>query len=84
MQSGNHAFEAVGVYTKYVEVPGVIASWPGRTHIAVTSPLTGVLNAIYVSRGELVESNKPLFSLRLTHQDLVKTQEVIFDQAWRA
>jgi len=66
----------VGVYTEYVEVPGVIASWPGRTHIAVTSPLTGVLNAIYVSRGELVESNKPLFSLRLTHQDLVKTQEI--------
>ena len=26
---------SVGVYTKYVEVPGVIASWPGRTHIAV-------------------------------------------------
>ena len=66
---------AVGVYTKYVEVPGVISSWPGRTHIAVTSPLTGVLNAIYVTRGELIESNEPLFSLRLTHQDLVKTQE---------
>ncbi|MDB4694896.1 efflux RND transporter periplasmic adaptor subunit [bacterium] len=65
----------VGVYTKYVEVPGVVANWPGRTHIAVTSPLTGVLNAIYVSRGELIASNKPLFSLRLTHQDLVNTQE---------
>jgi len=63
------------VYTKYIEVPGVVASWPGRTHIAVTSPLTGVLNAIYVSRGELVDSNEPLFSLRLTHQDLVNTQE---------
>ncbi len=65
----------VGVYTKYIEVPGVVSSWPGRTHIAVTSPLTGVLNAIYVSRGELVDSNEPLFSLRLTHQDLVNTQE---------
>lgn len=70
----------VGVYTKYVEVPGVIATWPGRTHIAVTSPLTGVLNAIHVSRGELVDSNEPLFSLRLTHQDLVNTQETFLTQ----
>ena len=66
---------SVGVYTEYIEVPGVITSWPGRTHIAVTSPLTGVLNAIHVSRGELISSGTPLFSLRLTHQDLVNTQE---------
>ena len=66
---------AVGVYTQYVEVPGVITEWPGRTHVAVTSPLTGVLNAILVSRGELVKSGTPLFMLRLTHQDLVNTQE---------
>ncbi|QEF99241.1 HlyD family secretion protein [Stieleria maiorica] len=62
-------------YTQYIEVPGVVTQWPGRTHIAVTSPLTGVLNSILVSRGELVQSGAPLFTLRLTHQDLVNTQE---------
>jgi cobalt-zinc-cadmium efflux system membrane fusion protein len=66
---------ATGVYTKYIEVPGVITNWPGRTHVAVTSPLTGVLNSILISRGELVKSGTPLFTLRLTHQDLVNTQE---------
>ncbi len=65
----------VGEYTQYVEVPGVITEWPGRTHVAVTSPLTGVLNSILISRGELVKSGAPLFTLRLTHQDLVNTQE---------
>jgi membrane fusion protein, heavy metal efflux system len=65
----------VRTFTQYIEVPGVVTSWPGRTHIAVTSPLTGVLNSILVSRGELVASGAPLFSLRLTHQDLVTTQE---------
>ncbi|QDV44638.1 HlyD family secretion protein [Stieleria neptunia] len=64
-----------GRYTQYMEVPGVVTQWPGRTHIAVTSPLTGVLNSILVSRGELVKSGAPLFTLRLTHQDLVNTQE---------
>lgn len=66
---------SVGIYTQYIEVPGVVTEWPGRTHIAVTSPLTGVLNSILISRGELVESGTPLFTLRLTHQDLVNTQE---------
>ncbi|MGB0597326.1 MAG: efflux RND transporter periplasmic adaptor subunit [Rubripirellula sp.] len=62
-------------YMEYVEIPAVITEWPGRTHVAVTSPLTGVLQSIEVSRGELIESGAPLFSLRLTHQDLVNTQE---------
>ena len=66
---------SVGVYTQYIEVPGVVTEWPGRTHVAVTSPLTGVLNSILISRGELVKSGMPLFTLRLTHQDLVNTQE---------
>lgn len=67
-------------FTKFIEVPGVITSWPGRTHISVTSPLTGVINAIYIARGELVVPGKRMFSLRLTHQDLVKTQEQFLAQ----
>jgi multidrug efflux pump subunit AcrA (membrane-fusion protein) len=65
---------SVGTFTEYIEVPAVVSEWPGRTHIASTSPLTGVINAIYVSRGELIKSGAPLFSLRLTHQDLVNAQ----------
>jgi multidrug efflux pump subunit AcrA (membrane-fusion protein) len=65
----------VGPYTKYVEVPGMVTAWPGKTHVSITSPLTGVINAIHVSRGELIQSGAPMFRLRLTHQDLVETQE---------
>ena len=64
-----------GEYTEYTEIPGRITNWPGRTHLAITSPLTGVLNSILVTRGELVSSGTPLFTLRLTHQDLVNTQQ---------
>jgi multidrug efflux pump subunit AcrA (membrane-fusion protein) len=71
---------SVGSYTQYVEVPGLVTAWPGRTHVAVTSPLTGVINAINVSRGELIKSGTPLFTVRLTHQDLVKTQETFLAQ----
>ncbi|MBB3205215.1 multidrug efflux pump subunit AcrA (membrane-fusion protein) [Rhodopirellula rubra] len=65
----------VGSFNEYIEVPAAVADWPGKTHVAITSPMTGVINAINVSRGELIESGMPLFTLRLTHQDLVQTQE---------
>lgn len=66
---------SVGTFNEYIEVPAAVTDWPGKTHIAITSPLTGVIKAIYVSRGELIRSGTPLFVLRLTHQDLVVTQE---------
>ena len=70
----------VGPYTSYMEVPGVVTAWPGETHVSITSPLTGVINAINVSRGEMIQSGTPLFTLRLTHQDLVNTQEQFLSQ----
>lgn len=66
---------SVGTFTEYIEVPAVVSEWHGRTHIACTSPLTGVINAIYVHHGQLIESGEPIFSLRLTHQDLVNDQK---------
>ncbi|MCM2373022.1 efflux RND transporter periplasmic adaptor subunit [Aporhodopirellula aestuarii] len=70
----------VGPYTGYVEVPGIVTPWPGETHVSITSPLTGVINAINISRGEMIQSGDPLFTLRLTHQDLVNTQETFLSQ----
>lgn len=65
----------VGPYSESIEVPAVVVPWPGRTHVVVTSPLTGVINSINVARGELISSGIPMFTLRLTHQDLVETQK---------
>tara|TARA_R110002049_G_scaffold72490_1_gene186994 strand:- start:103644 stop:105164 length:1521 start_codon:yes stop_codon:yes gene_type:complete len=66
---------AASRYTEYLEIPATVVDWPGQTHLAMTAPLTGVVNAIYVSRGELIRSGRELLTLRLTHQDLVNTQE---------
>lgn len=70
----------VGPYTSYIEVPGIVTRWPGETHVSITSPLTGVISAINVSRGEMIQGGTPLFTLRLTHQDLVNTQEAFLAQ----
>lgn len=70
----------LGTFTRYLEVPALVTPWPGRTHVAVTSPLTGVIHSIDVGRGELIPSGRRLFTLRLTHQDLVNTQEQFLSQ----
>ena len=66
---------SMGRFTEHIEIPASVTDWPGRTHVAITSPLTGVINAIAISRGELIQSGATLFTLRLTHQDLVRTQQ---------
>lgn len=61
-------------FWRRVSVPATIVDWPGRTHVYVSAPLTGTVTAIHVARGETVSSGEPLYTLRLTHQDLVRTQ----------
>ncbi len=74
---------STGSYIKYVEIPGVITTWPGRTHVMVTAPMTGVVTSIDVARGQQITSGEPLFTLRLTHEDLVKLQEDFLSQLGR-
>ena len=62
-------------FNETIDVPAVVAAWPGRTHIDITSPMTGVINAVSVSRGELVKSGDAMFTLRLTHQDRMARTE---------
>ena len=65
---------AVGTFVRRITVPGTIVPWPGRTHVTIAAPLTGTVTAVHVARGESINSGAPLYTLRLTHQDLVRTQ----------
>lgn len=61
-------------FWRRISVPATVVDWPGRTHVHISAPLTGTVTAVHVSRGETVSSGQPLYTLRLTHQDLVRTQ----------
>lgn len=61
-------------YVRSVSIPAMIVELPGRTRISVVAPTSGFVTAIAATAGETVESGKLLFSLRLTHQDLVDSQ----------
>lgn len=61
-------------FARSITVPAIVAVRPGQTTFQVAAPLTGVVTGVYVARGEAVSSGKLLFTLRLTHEDLVKVQ----------
>ncbi len=61
-------------FSRRITVPGIVVERPGRTRFAVSAPLTGVVTGVHVVRGEAVLSGRRLFTLRLTHEDLVQAQ----------
>ncbi len=61
-------------FERTVSMPATLIERPGKTEIAVSAPLTGIVTRIYALRGEAVSPGAPLFDLRLTHEDLVEKQ----------
>ena len=61
-------------FDRSVTIPGMIVERPGRTTLAVTAPLTGVVTEIHPIQGEAVAPGRKLFELRLTHEELVQGQ----------
>lgn len=61
-------------YYRSITVPAIVVERPGRTHIEVSAPLTGVVTAVHVVPGAAVEEGDLLFEMRLTHEDLVQAQ----------
>ena len=60
-----------------VTVPAVLVERPGRSEIAVSAPMTGIVTRIYPLPGEAVAPGDPLLDLRLTHEDLVEKQSAL-------
>lgn len=61
-------------FSKSITVPAVVVEQPGRTRIQVATPMTGVITNVHAAAGEAVEPNSLLFEIRLTHEDLVRSQ----------
>jgi multidrug efflux pump subunit AcrA (membrane-fusion protein) len=61
-------------YDRVVTIPGIVVERPGRTSAAVTAPLTGVIEKIEAIEGEAVSPGELLFTIRLTHEEIVQAQ----------
>ena len=64
-------------FERTVSIPAVLVERPGRTELAVSAPMTGIVRRVHPIRGEAVSPGDPLFELRLTHEDLVEKQSAL-------
>jgi biotin carboxyl carrier protein len=65
---------ALQPFERTIAVPGMVVERPGRSELQVSAPLTGMVIRIWAVPGETVTPGRPLFDLRLTHEDLVEAQ----------
>mgnify|MGYP003147431777 CR=1 FL=1 len=61
-------------FTRTITIPAMVVERPGKTRIKVVAPMTGIVTNVNVTGGEAVQPGRPLFKIRLTHEDLVQAQ----------
>lgn len=61
-------------FTRTISIPAIVVERPGKTHVTVVAPMTGIITNVNVSPGEAVHFGRELFKIRLTHEDLVQAQ----------
>lgn len=61
-------------FERSIAIPGIVVERPGRSTVAVTAPLSGIVTEIYAIQGEAVRPGQKLFELQLTHEELVQGQ----------
>ena len=61
-------------FERSVSLPGMVVERAGKSQYRVSAPLGGVVTRVYAIEGESVETGKPLFDVRLTHEELVSAQ----------
>jgi cobalt-zinc-cadmium efflux system membrane fusion protein len=64
----------LGTFVKTISLPAMITERPGRSQIEIAAPLTGVITKIFPIHGAAVEPGGALFTMRLTHEELVGAQ----------
>jgi multidrug efflux pump subunit AcrA (membrane-fusion protein) len=66
-------------YERVIPVPGHAIVVPGTGRQQITAAASGVIEEVFVSQGQLVAPNQPLFSLRLVHDEAIITQTELLD-----
>lgn len=65
---------AFATFQRTISVPGIVVERRGRSKLTIIAPITGYLKQIFVTEGEAVAPDQPLFEVRLTHEELVQAQ----------
>ncbi|NBV45940.1 MAG: HlyD family efflux transporter periplasmic adaptor subunit [Planctomycetia bacterium] len=65
---------ALTTFYRTISLPGIVVERRGRSRLTIIAPITGSVTNIFVTEGEAVAPDQPLFELRLTHEEIVQAQ----------
>ncbi len=68
-----------GDYWKSTLTPGKVVEIPGRSDLAVSAPVTGVIESLNIVPGESIPSQKTLFTIRVTDESILAAQTKYLD-----
>ncbi len=63
-------------FIRTLNVPARIVERPGHTKVQIAAPMNGVIEAVHTVQGEAIEPGDLMFTVKLTHEDLVQAQTV--------
>lgn len=64
----------IGDYWKSNLVPGKVVEIPGRSDLAISAPVAGIVESVNVVPGQSIPTQSPLFTIRLTDEALLAAQ----------
>ena len=64
----------VGSYDKTLTFPAILEERPGETLTKIPSPVSGVVEKIYLRPGQMIQNGQALFDIRLTREDVITAQ----------
>ena len=65
---------ALTTFQRSIALPGLVVERRGRSKLSIIAPMTGFVAKIFLTEGEAVAPEQPLFEVRLTHEELVQAQ----------
>ena len=71
----------LSTFTRTVAFPAMVVERPGRSHMHIAAPLTGVVTRIHPIEGAAIEPGEVIFEIRLTHEELVAAQRDFLQSA---
>lgn len=67
----------VGTYWQKLPIPGEVVEIPGRSDLALTSRVAGVVDEVYVLPGQAVRPGRPLFKIQITGDEVITAQSAM-------
>ena len=74
---------AVDDYWKVQTYPGEIVEVDGQSELSVSAPVTGIIERVDIRVGQSVDTDTPLFQIRITDQLLTTAQSELLDMLSR-